>query len=80
MSLLRQRMIEDLTIRNYSPRTIKGYLDRVAHFAQYFGQSPDRLGVEHIRAFQLYLVQRKKTSWSQFNQRVCVYASSTASL
>ena len=71
MSLLRQRMIEDLTIRNYSPRTIKVYIERVAQFARHFGQSPDQLGVEHIRAFQLYLVQRKKTSWSQFNQSVC---------
>ncbi len=71
MSLLRQRMIEDLTIRNYSPRTIKVYIERVAQFARHFGQSPDQLGVEHIREFQLYLVQTKKTSWSQFNQSVC---------
>ena len=71
MSLLRQRMIEDLTIRNYSPRTIKVYVDRVAQFAQYFGQSPDGLGPEHIREFQVYLVQRKKASWSQYNQSVC---------
>ncbi len=64
-------MIEDLTIRNYSPRTIKIYLDRVAKFAQHFGQSPDRLGPEHIREFQLFLVQRKKASWTQYNQSVC---------
>lgn len=71
MTPLRQRMIEDLTIRNYSPRTIKVYIDRVATFAQHFGQSPDRLGPAHIRAFQVFLVQRKKASWTQFNQTVC---------
>ncbi len=57
MTPLRQRMIEDLTIRNYSPRTIDIYVDRLAKFSQYFGQSPDRLGPAHIRAFQLFLVQ-----------------------
>ncbi len=71
MTLLRQRMIEDLKIRNYSPRTIKIYVDRVAKFAQYFGQAPDRLGPDHIRQFQLFLVQTKHASWALVNQTVC---------
>lgn len=71
MSTLRKRMIEDLKIRNYSPRTIEIYIDRVAKFAQYFNQSPDRLTSEHIREFQRYLVEDKKCSWSQLNQTVC---------
>ena len=64
-------MIEDLTIRNYSPRTVEIYLERVAKFARYFGQSPDKLGPEHIREFQVFLVQNKKCSWAQLNQTVC---------
>ena len=64
-------MIEDLTIRNYSPRTIDIYVDRLAKFAQYFGQSPDKLGPAHIREFQRFLVQTKKASWSQYHQSVC---------
>ena len=71
MTPLRQRMIEDLTIRNYSPRTIKVYIDRLAKFAQHFGQSPDELGPAHIREFQVFLVQTKQASWSQYNQSVC---------
>ncbi len=71
MTPLRQRMIEDLTIRNYSPRTIEVYVDHLAKFAQHFGQSPDRLGPAHIREFQVFLVQTKKASWSQYNQSVC---------
>jgi len=71
MSNLRQRMIEDLTIRNYSPRTIKVYINRIAKFAHYFGKSPDRLTREHIREYQRYLVEDKKCSWSQLNQTVC---------
>jgi len=71
MSKLRQRMIQDMKIRNYSPRTITVYISRVAKFAQYFGTSPDRLSREHIREYQRYLVEQKKCSWSQLNQTVC---------
>ena len=59
MPPLRLRRIEDLKIRNYAPRTIQIYVDRVAKFAQHFGQAPDRLGPAHSRPFQLYLVETK---------------------
>src|SRR5262249_4495979 len=56
LSPLRQRMLEDMQIRNYSPHTIAGYLRSVAQFAQHFHTSPDRLGPEHIRTYQLHLL------------------------
>src|SRR5438552_17939026 len=71
MSALRQRMREDLEVRNYSPQTIDGYLRCVAQFAQYFRTPPDRLGPEHIRQYQIYLVQEKRVSWSGVMQTVC---------
>ena len=71
MTILRKRMIEDLRIRNYSPRTIDIYVERVAKFTQYFGQSPDRLGPSQIRQYQVFLVETKKASWALFNQTVC---------
>ena len=71
MTALRQRMIDDLTIRNYSPRTIQTYLLHVGNFARYFGKSPDLLGAEEIRRYQIYLVEEKKLSWSALNQIVC---------
>ena len=71
MTILRQRMIEDLRIRNYSDRTIQIYVDRVAKFAQYFGRSPHLLGPAEIRQYQIFLVKKKKSSWAQFNQTVC---------
>jgi integrase/recombinase XerD len=70
MSALRQRMREDLHIRNYSPQTIDCYLRCVAQFAQYFRTPPDRLGPEHIRQYQVYLVQEKHVSWSVVMQTV----------
>ena len=71
MTELRQRMIEELRLRNYSPNTIDTYIRCVAKFAQHFGLSPDRLGPEHVRQYQLFLVQRKKVAWAVFNQTVC---------
>jgi len=71
MTILRQRMIEDLRIRNYAERTIETYVERVAQFARHFGKSPHLLGPEQIRQYQLHLVKTRKTSWAVFNQSVC---------
>jgi len=71
MTKLRQRMIADLHIRNYSPRTVEIYSSCVAAFAKHFNRSPDQLGIEHIREYQTYLVETKKASWTQYNQTVC---------
>ncbi len=71
MTKLRRRMLEELRLRNYSPNTIEVYLRCVANFARHFHVSPDRLGPEHIRQYQLFLVERKKVSWAVFNQTVC---------
>jgi integrase/recombinase XerD len=68
---LRQRMLEDLQIRRYSSTTIRIYLRCIAEFAQHFGKPPDRLGAEHIRQYQLFLVQEKKVSRPTFIQMVC---------
>ena len=56
ISPLRRRMIEDMTIRNLSPATQQSYIYAVAKFSRHFGRSPDRLGLEDVRAYQLHLV------------------------
>jgi integrase/recombinase XerD len=71
MTQLRQRMLEELQRRNYSSKTIRLYLRHVAQFAQYFHRSPDQLGAEEIRQYQLFLIQEKKLAWSSYNQIVC---------
>jgi integrase/recombinase XerD len=56
---LRQRMIEDMRVRNYSQHTIDAYTRYVARFAKHFHQSPDRLSRGHIRQFQMHLLDAK---------------------
>ena len=56
ISPLRRRMIEDMTVRNLSPATQRSYLAAVSKLSRYFGRSPDRLGLEDVRAFQVHLV------------------------
>jgi integrase/recombinase XerD len=60
MTPLRQRMLEELQRRNYSPSTFRGYILAVKQFADYFDESPDKLGTEEVRRFQLYLLKEKK--------------------
>jgi len=57
---LRRRMLEELQRRNYASETIRGYILSVKQFAEYFGKSPEKMGAEEIRRFQLYLLQEKK--------------------
>src|SRR5215813_9867073 len=71
MTPLRQRMLEDLQLRNYSAHTIRAYLHCVADFARHFRTSPEHLGPEHVRTYQLFLVQEKQVSWTTVVQTVC---------
>jgi integrase/recombinase XerD len=70
MTALCQRMIDDMTVRTFSLNTQKIYVDRVAKFAKHFSKSPELLGPEEIRTFQLYLVNNKNAAWSTRNQYV----------
>lgn len=70
MTPLRQRFVDDLRVRNRSPRTIATYVSCLAQFARYFGLSPEFLGPEEMRTYQLHLIERR-VSWSKFNQTVC---------
>ena len=58
MSPLRRRMIEDMTIRKFAPKTQHDYLQRVKNFTAYLGRSPDTASSEDVRRYQLHLTAR----------------------
>jgi len=64
-------MVEDMQMRNYSEHTIRAYLHCVADFARHFRTSPEHLGPEQVRAYQLFLVQDKQLAWPTVVQMVC---------
>lgn len=70
LSPLRCRMVEDMTVRNLSPATQRSYLQAVAKFSRHFGRSPDRLDLEDVHAYHVYLVSQG-ISWPALNQTVC---------
>lgn len=72
MTPLRQRMLDDLTLRNYAEGTQQAYLRAVAHFAAYFGRSPDQLGPEEVRQYLVYLMRTRNMSWSGYIVHLCV--------
>lgn len=67
MTPLRQRMIEKLELKNYSPKTQKAYVAAVRQFARYFRRSPEHLGAKEIYAWQIHLREVRQVSWSGFN-------------
>ena len=60
MTRLRKMMLEELERRNYSAGTTRRYIRFVERFAQHFGKSPDKLGPDHIRTYQAYLLKARK--------------------
>lgn len=64
MTKLRQRMMEELRLRNSSEETIRSYVDSVERFARYYDKSPDQMNAEQVRSYLLYLLDDRKLSWS----------------
>jgi site-specific recombinase XerD len=64
-------MLEDLRIRNYSLSTVRAYIRCIADFAEHFNKSPDKLGSEEIRSYQLFLLNEKRVKLSTYIQAIC---------
>ena len=71
MTPLRQRMLEDMPVRNLSPPTPRASIENVARFARHFGRSPAELGPEEIRTYQVYLIRERTLAPSSLEIAVC---------
>ena len=71
MTPLRQRMLEDMQVRNLSPHTQAFYVQQVSLFARYFKKSPEVLGTAAIRSYLLYLTHDRHVASSTYNQALC---------
>jgi site-specific recombinase XerD len=71
MTPLRRRMIDDMTLRNFTKATIDAYVRCVARFASHFHSSPDLLGREHVRAYLLHLLNDQHVSHSYYKLTRC---------
>jgi site-specific recombinase XerD len=63
-------VLDELQRRNYAPITIKQYLRIIDEFAGYFAQPIERLGPNHIRAYQAHLFRNRKLSSRTVRQHV----------
>ena len=59
ISLLRQRMIEDMTARRFKEKVQKDYVRHVRTFTKFLGRSPDKATSEDLRRFQLHMAQQQ---------------------
>jgi len=71
MTPLRQRMINDMKLRRFSPGTQKLYVYAVESLAKYYNRSPDLISQEEVYVFLLYLQEEKKLEWGSCN---CIVA------
>ena len=60
MTQLRTKVLEELKLRNYSQATAHTYVEAIRRYAEYFHLSPQQLGREHIRQYQLHLIEERK--------------------
>lgn len=70
MTALRQRMIEEMQLRNFALETQRNYLHHIAGLARFYRTSPDQLNVEEIREYQLDLIGVRRHSVQAVNQFV----------
>jgi integrase/recombinase XerD len=70
MTPLRQHLIEDLQLRNRSPKTIEAYVFHLRELSRHFNQSPDQLDNEQVHRYLVHLLHHRKVSWSSYNQAV----------
>lgn len=71
MGKLKDQMLMDMELRNFSPKTIKAYLGHMTDFSKLFWKSPSEMGEGEIRQYLYHLKKEKRSSWSNINIGYC---------
>ena len=79
MTPLRQRMLQDMGIRNLALNTQLAYVQQISAFARHFDCSPEALGPEQVRAYQVHLLEERKLAAGSLSVVAAACASSTRS-
>ena len=67
MGQLREQMVMEMQLRNFTPKTIEDYTRQLVLYTKHFGRSPAELDEAAIRQYLHYLLVEKKLSWSSVN-------------
>ncbi len=73
MTPLRQRMINEIKLRHFSPRTQEAYVKSIESLSLFYNQSPDTLSAEQVQNYILYLINEKQLAWSSCNVCYCAF-------
>jgi integrase/recombinase XerD len=68
---LRKKVLEELERRNYSEATAHAYVGTIRQFAEHFHRSPDQLGIEQVRQYQVHLFEKKKLAPHSVMVQMC---------
>jgi len=71
MTTLRVKMIEEMTLQRFSPKTKKAYLGAVGGLAKFYNRPPDKINQEQVRAYFLHLLDERKLAWASCNVVAC---------
>ncbi len=71
MGELRDRMVRDMDVRNFSGRTVEAYVAGVKGLAKYYMRAPDQLSDDEVQRYLLYLREQRQLSSSSCNQIRC---------
>ena len=73
MTPLRKQMIEEMQLRNFSPKTQQAYLGAVNSFAKHYGKSPAEISDGEVRQYLIHLIKERRVAWSTYNITRCAF-------
>ncbi len=73
MTLLRQRLVQEMVLRGFSVRTQSVYTGAIYHLAKFYRRSPDLLSDQQLRDYVFHLATVRKLSASSLNQTVSAF-------